>query len=102
MTFCFIQAIEREHGSTYGSILNAMRTAIRNAGDTMSGGAVTSILAMLLSGGSLGGGLRQVNKTSPSSTSPFLLSNFSRVKFQYIAKIVKPLHHVGFYPADDT
>lgn len=61
MTFCFIQAIERGHESTYGSILNAMRTAIQNAGDAMSGGPLTSVLTMLLSGGSLGGGLRQVN-----------------------------------------
>lgn len=65
MTFCFIQAIERGHGATYGSILNAMRTAIRNAGDDggiAGGGVVTSLLSMLLSGGSVGiGGLRQVH-----------------------------------------
>ncbi|XP_058086466.1 metacaspase-1-like [Magnolia sinica] len=59
MTFCFIQAIERGNGATYGSILNAMRTTIRNAGDEMGGGIVTSLLTMLLTGGSGGGGLRQ-------------------------------------------
>nr|AXQ06489.1 metacaspase [Vriesea carinata] len=60
MTFCFIQAIERNHGTTYGSMLNAMRSAIRNTGnDVMSGGAVSSLLTMLLTGGSVGGGLRQ-------------------------------------------
>ncbi|XP_020085350.1 metacaspase-1 [Ananas comosus] len=60
MTFCFIQAIEGGHGMTYGSILNAMRSAIRNTGnDAMSGGAVSTLLTMLLTGGSVGGGLGQ-------------------------------------------
>lgn len=63
MTFCFIQAIERGHGATYGSILNAMRTTIRNTGNNPGGGdVVTSLIGMLLTGGSGGGGggLRQV------------------------------------------
>lgn len=63
MTFCFIQAIERGHGTTYGSILNSMRTAIRNTGGNNLGGGdvVTSLIGMLLTGGSGGGsGLRQV------------------------------------------
>ena len=66
MTFCFIQAIERGHGATYGSILTAMRTSIRNVGGggggTGGGDVVTSLLSMLLTGGSLSGvgGLRQV------------------------------------------
>ena len=64
MTFCFIQAIERGHGATYGSILNAMRNAIRSVGggaSDLGGGAVTSLISMLLTGGSAGGGgLRQV------------------------------------------
>ncbi|KAJ6836554.1 uncharacterized protein M6B38_326100 [Iris pallida] len=60
MTFCFIQAIERGHGATYGSILNSMRTTIRSTGDAMGGGPVTTVLTMLLTGGSaIGGGLRQ-------------------------------------------
>lgn len=62
MTFCFIQAIERGHGTTYGSILNSMRTAIRNTGGNNLGGGdvVTSLIGMLLTGGSGGGGgLRQ-------------------------------------------
>ncbi|KAG6423291.1 hypothetical protein SASPL_113683 [Salvia splendens] len=63
MTFCFIQAIEHGHGTTYGSILSAMRTAIRDVGSSgpsLGGGAVTSLLTMLLTGGSLStGGLRQ-------------------------------------------
>lgn len=66
MTFCFIQAIERGHGATYGSILTAMRTSIRNVGGggggTGGGDVVTSLLSMLLTGGSLSGvgGLGQV------------------------------------------
>lgn len=60
MTFCFIQAIERGHAGTYGSILNSMRTAIRNTGSSGGGGGdVTSLVTMLLTGGSIGGGLRQ-------------------------------------------
>ncbi|KZV57947.1 metacaspase-1 [Dorcoceras hygrometricum] len=63
MTFCFIQAIERGHGNTYGNILTAMRAAIRDAGGPSGGlgdGAVTSLLTMLLTGGSAStGGLRQ-------------------------------------------
>ncbi|AQL05569.1 Putative metacaspase family protein [Zea mays] len=62
MTFCFIQAIERGQGTTYGSILNSMRSTIRNTGDSagVGGGAVTSLITMLLTGGSLSaGGLRQ-------------------------------------------
>lgn len=65
MTFCFIQAIERGHGRTYGSILTAMRAAIREAGGSggdLGGGVVTSLLTMLVTGGSgIGGGFRQVN-----------------------------------------
>jgi hypothetical protein len=64
MTFCFIQAIERGEAATYGSILNSMRTTIRNTGGGASiagGGAVTSLISMLLTGGSGGtGGLKQV------------------------------------------
>lgn len=64
MTFCFIQAIERGEATTYGSILNSMRSTIRNTGSGASmagGGAVTSLISMLLTGGSAStGGLRQV------------------------------------------
>lgn len=66
MTFCFIQAIERSaQGTTYGSLLNSMRTTIRNTGNEGggiggSGGVVTTVLSMLLTGGSAIGGLRQV------------------------------------------
>lgn len=59
MTFCFIQAIERGHGNTYGSILNSMRSTIRNTGGGGGGEPVTSLITMLLTGGSADGGLRQ-------------------------------------------
>lgn len=60
MTYSFIQAIERGYGTTYGAILNAMRSTIRKRDDNIgSGGIVTSLLTMLLTGGSVGG-LRQV------------------------------------------
>ncbi|GLT66374.1 hypothetical protein SLA2020_387420 [Shorea laevis] len=57
MTYSFIQAIERGHGATYGSMLTTMRSTIRNA-DNALGSIVTSLLTMLGTGGILGG-LRQ-------------------------------------------
>lgn len=60
MTYSFIQAIERGQATTYGAMLNAMRSTIRSTDDDLGGGGiVTSLLTMLLTGGS-GGGLRQV------------------------------------------
>lgn len=62
MTFCFIQAIERGNAATYGAILNAMRAAIREAGKQggdVGGGGATSLINMLLSGGSASGGFKQ-------------------------------------------
>lgn len=60
MTYCFIQAIERGNGATYGSILTSMRATIRSTSNEMSGGPVTSLITMLLAGSSLGGGFTQV------------------------------------------
>lgn len=62
MTFSFIQAIERGQGTTYGSILNAMRTSIRRSDSDLGGKIVTTLLTMLINGGSLGSGERQVKK----------------------------------------
>lgn len=63
MTFSFIQAIERGHATTYGDMLTSMRTTIRknesDLGGGGGGGAVSSLIGMLLTGGSLGGGIRQ-------------------------------------------
>ncbi|EFJ11817.1 hypothetical protein SELMODRAFT_125416 [Selaginella moellendorffii] len=61
MTYCFIQAIEHGH-KTYGSVLNGMRQAIRNANTSsggIGGGGVTTLIGMLLTGGSVAGGLTQ-------------------------------------------
>lgn len=60
MTYCFIQAIERGYGSTYGSLLNAMRSAIHMAEDQV----VTSLIDMLLKGGSYEGGDTPVSDPS--------------------------------------
>lgn len=68
MTYCFIQAIERGQASTYGSMLNAMRAAIRNTDNDIGGGVVTSLLTMLLTGGSAVG-LRQ--EPQLSANEPF-------------------------------
>ncbi|GJR46463.1 hypothetical protein Tco_1314566 [Tanacetum coccineum] len=59
MTFSFIQAIEHGNASTYGALLGSMRNAIRSAKCDMGagGGAITSLLSMLLTWGSLTGGL---------------------------------------------
>lgn len=59
MTYSFIQAIEVGNATTYGNMLNSMRSTIRNT-DNLGGGVVTSLLTMLLTGQSLSGGLRQV------------------------------------------
>ncbi|XP_073016893.1 metacaspase-1-like [Primulina eburnea] len=71
MTFSFIQAVERGQVSnpTYGSILNAMRSTIRNADDEIGGGVVTTLLTMLLTGGSAGIGKRQ--EPQLSANEPF-------------------------------
>lgn len=52
MTFAFIQAIERGQGTTYGSILTAMRSTIRKTDSDLGGGSASSLLSMLLSGAS--------------------------------------------------
>ncbi|XP_076944925.1 metacaspase-1-like [Bidens hawaiensis] len=62
MTFCFIQAIERGHASTYGSLLSSMRNVIRNPtgrGYKKGGDGVATSLLALLTGGSLDSELSQ-------------------------------------------
>ncbi|KAM3281931.1 metacaspase-1 [Capsicum chacoense] len=59
MTFSFIQAIERGHGITYGSILNAIRSFIRSSDSNLGSNIVTSLLTMLITRGSDGFGMRQ-------------------------------------------
>lgn len=67
MTYSFIRAIEGGHATTYGSMLNAMRSTIRNTGDELEGGLVTSLITMLLNGGNLSTRLRQVCYTTAAS-----------------------------------
>ncbi|XP_051138514.1 metacaspase-1-like [Andrographis paniculata] len=71
MTYAFIQAIEKGQGNTYGSILNAMRNTIRQTGggSDLGGGVVTSLITMLLTGGSASIGLRQ--EPQLSANEPF-------------------------------
>uniref|UniRef100_M8AMG8 Metacaspase-1 n=1 Tax=Aegilops tauschii TaxID=37682 RepID=M8AMG8_AEGTA len=81
MTFCFIQAIEQSQATTYGSILNSMRSTIRNTGSGASmagGGAVTSLISMLLTGGSAStGGLRQEPQLTACNTFDVYAKPFS-------------------------
>ncbi|KAL6126890.1 hypothetical protein ACLB2K_074935 [Fragaria x ananassa] len=77
MTYAFIQAIERGHATTYGNMMNAMRSTIRNTDSGAGGGIVTSLISMLLTGGSLGK-LRQEPQLSANQqfdvyTKPFSL-----------------------------
>ncbi|VFQ85932.1 unnamed protein product [Cuscuta campestris] len=83
MTYCFIQAIERGHGTTYGSILTAMRKAIQEAGggggsgSDLGGGIVTSLLTMLVTGGSFSGGFRQEPQLTACQTFDVYAKPFS-------------------------
>ncbi|KAL5862714.1 hypothetical protein ACOSQ3_000228 [Xanthoceras sorbifolium] len=77
MTYAFIQAIERGHGATYGNVLKAMRSTLRSADSEIDGGLVTTLIGMLLTGGSVGG-LRQepqltANEPFDVYTKPFTL-----------------------------
>ena len=58
MTYSFIKAIEGGNATTYGNMLNAMRSTIRNTDNNLGGSVVTSLLTMLLTGQI--GGSRQV------------------------------------------
>ncbi|CAK7336894.1 unnamed protein product [Dovyalis caffra] len=64
MTYSFIQAVERGHGTTYGSMLNAMRSTIRSATNELNGGLVTSLITMLLTGGNFNGGTQEPQLTA--------------------------------------
>nr|XP_027110532.1 metacaspase-1-like [Coffea arabica] len=77
MTYSFIQAIERGQGTTYGSILNSMRSTVTSNEDGLGGGIVTSLLTMLLTGGSLSGTRQEpqltANEPFDAYTKPFSL-----------------------------
>ncbi|XP_047959340.1 metacaspase-1-like [Salvia hispanica] len=78
MTYAFIQAIEKGQGATYGSILNAMRSTIRKTSEELvaGGGPVTTLLTMLLTGGS-GVGLRQEPQLSCNERFDVYMKPFS-------------------------
>ncbi|KAK4353868.1 hypothetical protein RND71_026062 [Anisodus tanguticus] len=69
MTFSFIQAIERGQGTTYGSILNAIRSFIRGSDSDLGSNIITSLLTMLITGGSVGFGMRR--EPQLTSNEPF-------------------------------
>ncbi|KAH7576162.1 hypothetical protein JRO89_XS01G0005100 [Xanthoceras sorbifolium] len=83
MTFCFIQAIELGQATTYGSILNSMRHAIRtvgsNGGGAPAGPPNTNLMNMLVYGGSVSGHLLKqevqltANETFDVYTKPFFI-----------------------------
>ncbi|KAH7292536.1 hypothetical protein KP509_29G073300 [Ceratopteris richardii] len=52
MTYCFIQAIERGHAGTYRDLLYNMRHGIRNSDVGRPSGPVSTLIEMLLTGGS--------------------------------------------------
>ena len=60
MTYSFILAIERGHATTYGSLLNAMRSTIRDKTNELSGGVITSLISMFLTGRTFSGEVTQV------------------------------------------
>ncbi|KAA0044693.1 metacaspase-1-like isoform X1 [Cucumis melo var. makuwa] len=68
MTFSFIKAIESGEATTYGNMLNSMRSTIRNTDLNPGGDIVTSLITMLLSGGSFFGRLGQEPQLTAHST----------------------------------
>ncbi|GAV73399.1 Peptidase_C14 domain-containing protein/zf-LSD1 domain-containing protein [Cephalotus follicularis] len=79
MTYSFIQAIERGYGTTYGNMLNAMRSTIRNTGSEseLDGGLVSSLLTMFLTGRSLSSSLRQEPQLTASEPFDVYTKSFS-------------------------
>ncbi|KAG1334605.1 putative Metacaspase-2 [Cocos nucifera] len=49
MTYSFIQALEFEPGTTYGRLLTAMRSAIRDANTGVGSGPIASLLRKVFS-----------------------------------------------------
>ncbi|KAG5223304.1 metacaspase [Salix suchowensis] len=61
MTYSFILAIERGHATTYGSMLNAMRSTIRDTTNELGGGILTSLISMFLTGRTYSGEITQID-----------------------------------------
>ncbi|CAL9226768.1 unnamed protein product [Arabidopsis halleri] len=84
MTYAFIQAIERGHGTTYGSLLNAMRSTVHEIFDKNKGrelveveGAdlLTTLLGLLILGASPLDEEEEVNQASQKTQEPQLSAN---------------------------
>ncbi|PHT82139.1 Metacaspase-2 [Capsicum annuum] len=69
MTFSFIQAIERGQGTTYGSILKAIKSFIRNSDCDLGSNISPCLLTMLTIGG--GSGLRSRQEPQLTANEPF-------------------------------
>ncbi|KAK9755756.1 hypothetical protein RND81_01G048100 [Saponaria officinalis] len=107
MTYCFIQAIEHGQANTYGSMLTSMRSALRSTGSDsgggLGGGVVTSLLTILVAGGSASGRLRQGPQPTAYEpfdvyTKPFTLC-CSRFKLRDDIHLPPALFYGGVYPA---
>ncbi|XP_006365337.1 metacaspase-1-like [Solanum tuberosum] len=78
MSFSFIQAIERGQGTTYGSILNAIRSSIRNSDSDLGSKIASSLLTMLTAGRSSSGfGMRQEPQLTANETFDVYTKKFS-------------------------
>ncbi|KAG7541555.1 Zinc finger LSD1-type [Arabidopsis thaliana x Arabidopsis arenosa] len=84
MTYAFIQAIERGHGTTYGSLLNAMRSTVHEIFDKNKGrelveveGAdlLTTLLGLLILGASPLDEEEEVNQAPQKTQEPQLSAN---------------------------
>nr|TKR90573.1 hypothetical protein D5086_0000232100 [Populus alba] len=69
MTYSFILAIELGHATTYGSLLNAMRSTIRDKTNELRGGVITSLISMFLTGRTFSGEVTQ--EPQLTATEPF-------------------------------
>ncbi|KAF9671809.1 hypothetical protein SADUNF_Sadunf12G0087200 [Salix dunnii] len=77
MTSSFIQAIEGGYGSTYGSMLNAMRSTIRKKNSELDGGKLPSFISMLLSERHFRGGIKQEPQLTASDQFDVYSKHFS-------------------------
>ncbi|CAH8275429.1 unnamed protein product [Arabidopsis lyrata] len=84
MTYAFIQAIERGHGTTYGSLLNAMRSTVHEIFDKNKGrelveveGAdlLSTLLGLLILGASPLDEEEEVNQAPQKTQEPQLSAN---------------------------
>uniref|UniRef100_A0A1J3IT41 Metacaspase-2 n=2 Tax=Noccaea caerulescens TaxID=107243 RepID=A0A1J3IT41_NOCCA len=84
MTYAFIQAIERGHGTTYGSLLNAMRSTVHEILDKNKGRALvemegadllTTLLGLLILGAAPTEDDEEVNQAPQKTQEPQLSAN---------------------------